>query len=234
MFYKEFLPVHAFIFSRWVIIFFALLAFLVGVVAIAASRIFNYVRVMDARREKLTPKAKQSGASIEEMTPQSTEISKDDKEPAKDRLRVFATAITTRLVESAIRRQFNRQDLALISNADESAMDEDDMVQDALNLALGDDTGCLTEEEETPENIDVMFVEEILEKLEREMRDRCFHDFIRLLSSAQNDPPTEDGKIAIQCFGAGVLARGPWGLGSGKCNCGDPDCPYIKVQVLYA
>jgi len=113
-------------------------------------------------------------------------------------------------------------------------MDEDEMVQDALNLALGDDTGCLTEEEEIPENIDVMFVEEILEKLEREMRDRCFHDFIRLLSSAQNDPPTEDGKIAIQCFGAGVLAQGPWGLGSGKCNCGDSDCPYIRELVLHA
>jgi hypothetical protein len=146
----------------------------------------------------------------------------------------LATEITTRLVERAIRHQFTRQDLALISNADESAPDEAEIVQDALNLALGDDTGCLSEEEETPENIDVMFVEEILEKLERDMRDRCFHDFVRLLSSAQNDPPTEDGKIAVQCFGAGVLAQGPWGLGSGKCNCGEPDCPYIREQILHA
>lgn len=41
-------------------------------------------------------------------------------------------------------------------------VEEDDMVRDALNIALGEDTGCLGLEDIHPGNIDVLFVEQKL------------------------------------------------------------------------
>lgn len=78
--------------------------------------------------------------------------------------RQLAEQITRRLVENAIRLQFTRNDLALVAKADDDdpALDENEMVNDALNLALGDDTGCLSDEELNAENIDVLWVEQLM------------------------------------------------------------------------
>ena len=230
VFFKEY-SVHPFNFNYWASICSAVSVSFVALIIVSFSRFIRYANLKEAQREHLTPGSKPSRGSAKVGFPPSTPNVNSLPERVNDRYRILAAGITTRLVERAIRLQFTRQGLALISKSDVSPLDEDEMVKDALNIALGDDTGCLSQEEETSENIDVIFVEEILEKLEQEMRDRCFHDFIRLLSTAQNDPPTEEGKIAIQYFGAGVLAQGPWGLGSGKCNCGEPDCPYFLKEI---
>jgi hypothetical protein len=145
-------------------------------------------------------------------------------ELAEDRLKTLATSITERLVENTIRAQFTR---ASLDHPDpDDPLNEDDMVRDALGVALGEDTGCLGDEEITAENIDVLFVEQELARIEKNMRDRCFHDFIHLLKSAKDDPPTEDGKIAVLTLAQAVFAQGPEDLGTGKCNCGDKECPY--------
>jgi hypothetical protein len=81
----------------------------------------------------------------------------------ESRLRVTATEITKRIVERAVRLQFTRCSLDTINTGDDP-LDEDDMVRDAINLALGDDTGCLSDEDLTAENIDLLFVEQQLAK----------------------------------------------------------------------
>ena len=146
----------------------------------------------------------------------------------QEHLKTIATEITRRLVERSVRLQFTRHSMEGAVDTDDVEFIENDMVDDALNIALGDDTGCLSDEDLTPENIDVLFVQGKLAEVERNMRDRCFHDFIRLLSSAQNDPPTEDGKEAVRCLAAGVYAQGTDGLGDGNCKCGEADCPYVQ------
>lgn len=133
-----------------------------------------------------------------------------------DHLKNLATAITKRLVENAIRLQFSRNDL----ESCQEEVTEDEMVQDALNLALGEDTGCLGEEEINATNIDVLFVEEILRKLENNMRDRCFHSFVLVLEGM-----TARGATAERALNA-ILRVNPNNLGEGPCNCNRATCPF--------
>ena len=76
----------------------------------------------------------------------------------------LAITITKRLTERAIRCTFSRH--SLWDHPD--GLDEDDMVFDALGIALGEDVGCLGPEEEDAEHIDVLFVEEQLRALATE------------------------------------------------------------------
>lgn len=72
-----------------------------------------------------------------------------------------AEAIVSRIVENSIRGQFIRLGLEGVEVGG-ALLNEDDMVRDALNLALGEDTGCLGTEDLHPGFIDVLFVEQKL------------------------------------------------------------------------
>ena len=67
--------------------------------------------------------------------------------------------ITRRLAESVVRVQYSRADL----DSFEDGPTEDQMVGDAIMVSLGDDTGCLGNDEMTAEYIDVLFVEQKLQ-----------------------------------------------------------------------
>ncbi|HZC22221.1 MAG TPA: hypothetical protein VE866_02700, partial [Candidatus Binatia bacterium] len=77
----------------------------------------------------------------------------------QEHLKTIATEITRRLVERSVRLQFTRHSMEGAVDTDDVEFIENDMVDDALNIALGDDTGCLSDEDLTPENIDVLFVQ---------------------------------------------------------------------------
>ncbi len=69
-----------------------------------------------------------------------------------------AKAIVTRLVTNAIQSAFSRSLIVF------EGVTEEDVIQDCLDVAMGVDIGCLDEDDLTPENIDVMFVQEELKK----------------------------------------------------------------------
>jgi len=69
-----------------------------------------------------------------------------------------AEEITKRLAESVVRAQYSRADLCCFKDAPT----EQEMVDDAIMVSLGDDPGCLGDDEMTAEYIDVLFVEQKL------------------------------------------------------------------------
>jgi hypothetical protein len=75
----------------------------------------------------------------------------------------LAHSIVSRIAENAIRSQWVRTLWELEGNPDAEWPTEDSMVQDVLGLALGEDTGCLSEEDEDfRERVDVLWLEDLL------------------------------------------------------------------------
>jgi hypothetical protein len=75
----------------------------------------------------------------------------------------MARNIIIRIVTNAIRLQWTRNIEPLESDEDAEFPTEDELVLDALALALGDDTGCLNEEDEDfRERVDVLWLEDLL------------------------------------------------------------------------
>lgn len=146
-------------------------------------------------------------------------------------LKDVATTITSRIAENTVRTQFTRYCLGGEFDGNDQPFDEERMVRDATRLALGEDTGCLTEEDISPDTVDLLFVEQALAEIERGVRDRCFHDFLGLLTAAQADCPTPDGRDALRFLAVGVQEIGPDGLGSGRCECGTKICPYGQIPA---
>lgn len=71
-----------------------------------------------------------------------------------------AETIVRRLAESVVRVQYSRADLCCF----EDAPTEDEMVDDAIAVSMGEEQGCLDEDEMTAENVDVLFVEKQLQE----------------------------------------------------------------------
>ena len=121
----------------------------------------------------------------------------------------LAQEIMERVVERAVRLQFTRCGLAG-KEIDGELLDEDAMERDAINLALGEDTGCLVDEEINAENIDVLFVDEKLEELEERMRE---HEEMRVelynLKVLLSTPEVEDFDKAVPLEAAHQVRR--WG-----------------------
>jgi hypothetical protein len=77
--------------------------------------------------------------------------------------RISAEAIVRRVVENAIRVSCARWSI-IESLGDDADMTEDDLVDDTIGIALGEDTGCLGDDEMDAEHIDLIFVQEALER----------------------------------------------------------------------
>ena len=93
-----------------------------------------------ARKSWLEPRSVALGSkeAVEKLAKESEPAEKPDTLPASERART----IITRIVENAIRLQWTRTLSAIEANPDsEEWPTEDAMVEDALALALGDDTG---------------------------------------------------------------------------------------------
>jgi hypothetical protein len=148
---------------------------------------------------------------------------------ATDRLKTLASEITQRLTQNAVRVQFARRDMDGAVDADGVEFDEAAMVLDAVNLAMGEDVGCLPPEDITPENVDVLYVEQVLGRVEKEMRDRCFHNFERMLTRVSQMSNFAE-QAPIQRLIQTLTAIGPDGLGSGSCGCEDDTCPYAHAE----
>ena len=143
-----------------------------------------------------------------------------------DRLKTIATALTRRLVGNSVRVQFVRHSLEGAVDAAGQEFVESEMVADAVALALGEDTGCLGEEELNSENIELLHVEQLLRQVETDTRDRCYHDFLQHIRLSLEDCRSVEGREALMDFGAGVYAQGPGGLGEWRnCKCGEEGCP---------
>lgn len=72
-------------------------------------------------------------------------------------------------------------------------------------------------------------LEEELTQEARDMRDRCVHDFLRLIKNCALDAPTPDAKYALRDLGAAIIdTESVVGLGTGICKCGDLCCPYQR------
>jgi hypothetical protein len=123
-----------------------------------------------------------------------------------------AEAIVSRIVENAIRLQFTRLGLEGVE-ADGQLLNEDDMVRDAINLALGQDTGCLVDDEINPETIDVLFVEQKLREAAASREDgrECERTKVELynLKVLLNTPEVEDFDKAVPLEAAHQVLR--WG-----------------------
>ena len=77
--------------------------------------------------------------------------------------KALAESIIKRVVENAIRCQWTRNIKPLESDPDAEFPTEDELVIDALALALGEDTGCLSEEDDDfRERVDVLWLEDLL------------------------------------------------------------------------
>jgi hypothetical protein len=72
----------------------------------------------------------------------------------------IAKGIVSRLTEHAIRIEWTRADLT-----SESENTEDECVEDAIAVALGEDTGCLDPDDLNATNCELLFVEAELKKL---------------------------------------------------------------------
>ena len=82
-------------------------------------------------------------------------------------------------------------------------------------------------EEITPENIDVLFVEEQLKLLQK----RCIHDFVRYLMVSITDVrPSDDPRKVLRSMAAAVQDGNHEDLGIGECDCSKSDCPYLVSQ----
>ncbi|KAA6459678.1 hypothetical protein DYQ86_16295 [Acidobacteria bacterium AB60] len=150
-----------------------------------------------------------------------------------------AEEITRRLVDRAVRAQFTRNDLG------DDLFNEDDMARDALNLALGDDTGCLGDDEMTAENIDVLFVDQQisastdplrkriaeLESERRVLQSRYLHDFSNFLyGCAGAIRPGDDPKEVMRRAAITMRDMDSTDLRVGECDCGASYCPYREAQ----
>lgn len=86
-----------------------------------------------------------------------------EKQEGKVDIPLLARTIINRIVENAIRLQWTRNIEPVESDPDADFPTEDELVVDALALALGDDTGCLSEEDEDfRERIDLLWLEDLL------------------------------------------------------------------------
>lgn len=148
---------------------------------------------------------------------------------SNERLKTVAIALTRRLTERTVRTMFSRHSMDGAIDSGGEEFHEEEMVNDAVNIARGDDTGCLSYEEFTAENVDVLYVKELLKQVETDMRDRCHHDFVQHLNKSVLDQSTAEERDAVLGIAAGVYAQGPDGLGEfRKCKCGQPECPYQR------
>ncbi|MFL6314830.1 MAG: hypothetical protein ACJ71W_22215 [Terriglobales bacterium] len=75
-----------------------------------------------------------------------------------------AEAITRRLTENAVRLSITRHDLK-DDDGDIDDQTEQDIVNDTISVALGEDTGCLDPDALSSENCEVLFVKDQLLKL---------------------------------------------------------------------
>lgn len=85
----------------------------------------------------------------------------------------LAEEITKRLVENTVRSQFRRANLATVAELADQELSEDRMVDDALGVAFGLDSGVFYDAETDHDHVEVLYVATKLDELVQSLKAQC-------------------------------------------------------------
>jgi len=88
----------------------------------------------------------------------------------------LAEEITKRLVENTVRSQFRRANLATVAELADQELSEDRMVDDALGVAFGLDSGVFYDVEAEHDHVEVLYVATKLDELVQSVKAQCEND----------------------------------------------------------
>lgn len=88
----------------------------------------------------------------------------------------LAEEITRRLVENTVRSQFRRANLATVAELADQELSEDRMVDDALGVAFGLDSGVFYDAEAEHDHVEVLYVATRLDELVQSVKTQCEND----------------------------------------------------------